>query len=247
MSLGFEDINYIALTHIHIDHAGSAGGLLQKNKDIKIIVHEKGKNNLINPERLMVDVKDVYGSKFGAIGEMLPLPFEHTVIPAETGDAIDLGGSLLEVYYTPGHAKHHVVYFDRESESVFSGDALGSKYEGLPNFVLAPPSDYDKESAKESIDLIEALDPKRINFSHCGSYCIENKNFYNELRAKHDIWTECLINIIRENGHLDNRGIFEKFLEKMPELKKYPGQHFSFYLSVNGILLYLKRKRMIKK
>ncbi|MBN2568102.1 MAG: MBL fold metallo-hydrolase [Deltaproteobacteria bacterium] len=243
VSMKPQDIHYLVLTHIHIDHAGGAGSIALKNPALKIFVHEKGASAIVNPEKLIFSVRRVYGKQYEEMGEILPLSCSDMVVPVKTGDRIDLGDSVLEVYYTPGHAKHHVVYFDRISESIFSGDALGSKYKNLPNFVLSPPSDYDRESAKKSIDLIESLKPKRINFAHCGSYYIGNKkNIYNELKKKHDVWTQCVIGIIKEIGNLNEDEIFKRFLEKVPGLKKYPDQYLSFHMSVRGILLYLKRK-----
>ncbi|MBW1897903.1 MAG: MBL fold metallo-hydrolase [Deltaproteobacteria bacterium] len=250
LSLAPEDIDYLALTHIHIDHAGSAGFLAKKNPNIKIFVHEKGIKHLINPARLTESVKKAYGEKFSTVGEMAGIDSEKIVIPVGTGDKIDMGDSHLEVFYTPGHAKHHVVYFDPASSSVFAGDALGSKYKSLPNFVLSPPVDYDKELAKQSIDLIEGLNPKRINFTHCGSYLLnEFDNFYEKLKENHDYWSWCILKIAKEaakeNNGIDTAKVFNRFIEKVPELKNYPEQFFSFNLSVKGMMIYLKNSGKI--
>jgi len=242
MSLTPKDIDFLALTHIHIDHAGGAGYLAKENPDLKIFVHEDGVKHLINPDKLVGIVKSVYGGKFFTIGQMLKIPEKEMIVSVSTGDKIDLGDTQLEVYYTPGHAKHHVIYFDRTSDSVFSGDALGSKYNTFPNFVLSPPSDYNKELAKQSIDLIKCLNPKRINFTHCGSYEIDaHDEFYENLKGKHDLWNKCVLEVVKENQNMSHEEIFEKFLERVPELRNFPTQFFSFKLSVKGILLYLKK------
>ena len=241
LSLTPKDIDFLALTHVHIDHAGGAGNLAQANPHLKIFVHAMGAKHLINPAKLIDSVKRAYGKNFSAVGAMEAISSEM-IRPVTTGDTIDLGNTQLEVYYTPGHAKHHVVYFDRTSESIFSGDALGSKYKNLPNFVLSPPADYNKELAKKSIDLIKDLKPKRINFTHCGAYDLDgDDDFYENLKAKHDRWNRCILEIVKEDRQLNSDEVFKKFLEKIPELKNYPGQFFSFNLSVNGILLYLKK------
>jgi len=237
-----KDIDFLALTHIHIDHAGSAGHLAKENPDLKIFVHGKGAEHLIHPTRLMDSVKRAYGEKFFAVGSMLKISFPQRVIPVTTGDHIDLGDSKLKVYDTPGHARHHVVYFDKTSESVFSGDALGSRYPGLPSFVLTPPPGYDKELTRQSIDLIHGLHPKKINFTHCGQYDLDGQSdFYEKLKAKHDSWVNHVLEILKERQNMSHSEIFDKFVAKVPDLKHYPTQFFSFNLSLKGILKYLER------
>jgi glyoxylase-like metal-dependent hydrolase (beta-lactamase superfamily II) len=241
MGLALEDIHFIALTHIHVDHAGGAGYLARENPKIKVLVHEKGAHHLLDPSRLMESVRQAYGDRFETVGEVLRIAKDQ-ILSVTNGDRINLGDTSLDVYYTPGHAKHHVVYHDRTSESVFAGDALGSKYPHLPNFVLTPPQDYDRDAAKQSIDLIQALNPKRINFTHLGPYTLDAAGqFFDELKSNHDRWNEGVCQIVHEEQTMDPETVFGKFLETQPELRNYPEQFFSFRLSIKGILIYLKR------
>jgi glyoxylase-like metal-dependent hydrolase (beta-lactamase superfamily II) len=220
---------------------GGAGYLARQNPALKVFVHETGASHLNDPSRLVASVKRAYGERFGMVGEMVGVA-EDQIIPVDTGAMIDLGNSRVEVHYTPGHAKHHVVYFDPTSESVFTGDALGSKYPGLPNFVLSPPADYDKELAKQSVDVIQALHPKRINFTHLGPYNVDgDQDFYERLKVEHDLWSDCIEEIVNHNQTTEPETVFSAFLEKIPRLKQYPTQFFSFRLSVKGILIYLQR------
>jgi glyoxylase-like metal-dependent hydrolase (beta-lactamase superfamily II) len=242
LSLSPKDINFLALTHIHVDHAGGAGHLVKENPDLTVFVHEKGARHLINPIKLTESIKRAYGEKFTTVGEMVKISSPDRVITVTTGDKIDLGNTHLEIYYTPGHAKHHVVYLDRTSESLFSGDALGSRYPGAPNFVLSPPPDYDKELAKQSIDLIHDLNPKRINFTHCGPYDLDDQpDFYEKLKAKHELWIKRVLEMAQENQDMSHKQMFDKFIHIVPELKNYPEQFWSFNLSLKGIFVYLKR------
>lgn len=242
LSLRPKDVDFLALTHIHVDHAGGAGHLAKENTDLKIFVHEKGARHLINPVKLTKSIKKAYGEKYTTVGELLKISSPDRVITVTTGDKIDLGNTHLEVYYTPGHSKHHVVYLDRMSDSIFSGDALGSLYPGAPNFVLSPPPDYDKELAKQSIDLIHDLYPKRIHFTHCGPYDLDgHPDFYDNLKVKHDLWTKRVMEIVQKHPNLNDAEKFEKFVEIVPELKNYPEQFWSFNLSLKGIMAYLER------
>lgn len=241
ISLTPRDIDFLALTHVHLDHAGGAGHVARENPALKVFAHEKGARHLTDPSKLMKSVKKAYVGIFSSAGDMIPIS-EQQIVTVSSGDVIDLGDTRLEVLYTPGHAKHHVVYFDRASESVFSGDAMGSQFEGFPNFVLAPPADYDKELAKQSIDLIKAMNPKRICFTHCGPYMLNGRDdYYETLKKKHDLWSECVLEIARKNPGADPQKVLELFMEENKDLENYPTQHFSFGLSVKGILIYLKR------
>lgn len=236
-----EDIDYLALTHIHLDHSGGAGYLAQLNPNLTIFVHTKGARHLIDPTRLLNGAKMAHGSRFDAMGEMLPVP-EGNLRTIDSGDQIKLGDTQLVVYHTPGHAKHHVIFHDPSSESVFPGDALGVKLDQRPGFILTPPADYNNHLAKKSIELIKALRPKRINFTHSGSYrLIDQDPFFEKLKSDHDQWTRCVDEILAQNPGSDQEALWNAFLDKQPDLKQYPDQHFSFRLSVRGIRTYLER------
>ena len=101
-------------------------------------------------------------------------------------------------------------------------------YRDHPNFVLAPPPDYDREIAKKSIDLIKGLHPKRINFARCGSHTLEGGGFFEELKQKHDLWNECILEFARARPDADYDWIFEQFLTRVPEVGDYPDQRYSF-------------------
>ena len=247
MSLGPSNIDYIALTHLHFDHAGGAGFLAKENPRIKVLIHAKGARHLIDPSRLIESARTAYGERFDLVGSPWPVP-EKQVQTIGTGDRIDLGCSHLDVYYTPGHAKHHVVFYDQVAESVFSGDAMGSQYPGLPNFILSPPADYDKIIDKKSIDQIRELNPKQINFTHCGPYEMEGKKgYYKALKTQHDLWNRVMLKIINKHIDLSDTDIFYEFIDQMPQLKEFPDQFVSFALSVKGICLYLKRNQNWEK
>ena len=246
ISLSARDVDFLALTHVHLDHAGGAGLIARHNPDLKVFVHQKGARHLSDPGKLLQGAKKAYAdSVFSSDNEMLPVP-EGQIVPVDSGHVIDLGDTQLEAHYTPGHAKHHVVYFDRGSKSLFPGDALGSQFPGFPNFVLSPPSDYDKEQSLNSIDLIREMNPGRIYFTHCGPYTIDEKGgFYEKLKRKHELWVDCVREILNQNPQADSEKVFQVFLAKNKDLEPYRGQYFSFRLSVKGILIYLARNSKI--
>lgn len=237
------DIDYLALTHIHLDHAGGAGHLTRLNPKIVVYVHGLGARHLVNPSRLLQAAAGAYGERFAAMGSMLPVP-EGNVRTIDSGDTIALGDTHLEVHYTPGHAKHHVIFHDPFSASVFSGDALGSKFADQPSFIITPPSDYDKCHAIDSIDRIQALKPKRIHFAHCGTYCLNpRERLFEDLKQGHEQWTRCVASILNETPEMDTPVLWEAFLEHQPDLRRYPDHHPSFLLNVQGIRAYIERKK----
>ena len=244
LSLTPADIDLLALTHIHVDHAGGAGHLAALNPHLEILVHANGRKHMADPSRLVASVQKAYGDKFSMVGAMNPIAPER-IRTVGSGSRIDLGDVELQVYDAPGHARHHVLYFDAGTRTIFCGDALGSRYPGLPSFVLTPPPDYDKFLAQATIDFIQReLAPQRICFTHCGAYpADELGNFYAPLKQQHDRWTECIHEIIETQPDLPPTDVFQQFLDKLPSLKNYPSQYFSFNLSVNGIVTYLKKSR----
>jgi len=189
-TLGFspEQVNYIVLTHIHLDHAGGAGKLMLECPRAKMVVHERGVRHLVNPEKLITSVKQVYGEKKyqQLYGEIVPVNQERILVAEDEG-SITLGGRKFLFFETPGHARHHVVVLDNKSRSLFSGDAFGLSY---PRFIFGQfrlafpstsPTQFEPEIAKETFKKIVDLGPSRILLTHYGS--LENiQDVYSQLK-----------------------------------------------------------------
>ena len=156
----------IALTHIHLDHAGGTGTLAARWPEVQIAVHERGARHMIDPSRLLESATRLYGADMERLwGEVLPVPEERVTVLA--------GGERLgdlEVAYTPGHASHHVSYWDARSRTVFAGDVAGVRIEPL-DYVLAPtpPPDVDIEAWHDSIALLRRWRPERLAVTHFGA------------------------------------------------------------------------------
>ena len=123
-------IEWILLTHVHLDHAGGAGALLQHLPNARIGIHPDGVRHLLNPDRLLSQAKVAWGDQFELLGGMVAAPADR-VVALNDGDVIELDQvRRLRVVYTPGHTPHHIAYFEETSKGIFPGDALGAFFGG---------------------------------------------------------------------------------------------------------------------
>ncbi len=169
--LGFrpEDISCLIYSHIHIDHAGSAGVFSTRYPHLQVLVHEQGAPHLANPEKLYQSMKRVFGEMAEKMyGDVVPVP-EEQLRPLADGEIIDLGGVQLRVLHTPGHASHHLCLYDDEHRVLFAGEALGIYLpEADVYFPSTPPPDFDLVSAVNSVEKLEKLPVEKVLFSHFG-------------------------------------------------------------------------------
>jgi glyoxylase-like metal-dependent hydrolase (beta-lactamase superfamily II) len=169
--IGPGDIRTILLTHIHLDHAGSTGTLVRELPHATVYVHERGATHMIDPSKLLDSAKRLYGADMDRLwGEFLAVP-ETNVRALKGGEAIEAGGRTLEVAYTPGHASHHVCYFDRSSGVAFTGDVAGIR-RGSGRYVMppTPPPDIDLELWQQSLDRVMTWSPDTLFITHFGPW-----------------------------------------------------------------------------
>jgi glyoxylase-like metal-dependent hydrolase (beta-lactamase superfamily II) len=155
----------LALTHIHLDHAGASGSLLRRFPDAEVWVHERGAPHLIDPTRLLESATRLYGQEMERLwGEVLP-------VPAERIRVLRGGESLgpFHVAYTPGHASHHVSYLHEPTGRAFTGDVTGVRIGEGPVLAPTPPPDIDLDAWRASLDLIERWSPSSIAVTHFGA------------------------------------------------------------------------------
>jgi len=163
-----EEPQALLLTHIHLDHAGAAGVLCRKFPQLKVYVHERGARHLADPSRLLASAERLYGDKMDHLwGEFAPVP-EERIVALQGGERIEGG---FQVEYTPGHASHHVSYFDEVTGDAFVGDVCGVR---LPphEYVIAPtpPPDIDVELWMRSLDIVASHRPRALCLTHFGRY-----------------------------------------------------------------------------
>jgi glyoxylase-like metal-dependent hydrolase (beta-lactamase superfamily II) len=161
-------VTHLVLTHIHLDHAGSTGTILRRHPEIRVVVHERGARHLIDPSKLLDSATRLYGSAMDTLwGEVAAVP-ERNLIVVAGGEVIETGGRSLDVAYTPGHAAHHVCYFDRSSGIAFVGDTAGVCVQGGYVLPPTPPPDIDVEKWLESIETIDRWQASTLFLTHFG-------------------------------------------------------------------------------
>ena len=174
--IGVADITQLVLTHIHLDHAGSAGTLVAEQPALRVIVHEKGAPHLVDPARLVASASRLYGDAMERLwGEVRPVPaaaittVAGSVEPGRAAEEVLAGGRRWRVAHTPGHASHHVSYFDGDSGIALVGDTAGVRL--VPHgYVLppTPPPDIDLEAWRRSLRLIAGWQPQTLLLTHFG-------------------------------------------------------------------------------
>jgi glyoxylase-like metal-dependent hydrolase (beta-lactamase superfamily II) len=169
--LGVADLRALLLTHIHLDHAGATGTLVQENPALRVFVHEKGAPHLVNPEKLIASATRLWGDEMDRLwGEFRPVPQDALVV-LKGGERISEGGRDLEVAYTPGHALHHVSYFSADTGIAFVGDTAGIRLHP-GGFIMppTPPPDIDLEAWRDSLRRIAQWRPDTVFITHFGPH-----------------------------------------------------------------------------
>lgn len=176
LKLNHSDVDYIILTHIHLDHAGGAGALMQLCQNAQLIVHPKGARHMVDPSKLVAGASAVYGAQeFNRLyGEIMPIDASRIHQPLDQ-ETIYLAGRPLTFIDTPGHANHHHCIIDEQTNSVFTGDTLGVGYRALRNedhAFIAPtttPVQFNPEALHASIDRVMSYQPTTLYLTHYSS------------------------------------------------------------------------------
>ncbi len=174
-----ENVAYVIVTHIHLDHAGGAGTLMRNLPKAKFVVHPRGVDHMADPHKLIAGATAVYGEEEmkSNYGEIVPISQER-IIAANDMSSIDLNGRKLLFIDTPGHAYHHNCIVDEHSQGVFSGDTFGLSYRALDSdkgafiFPTTSPIHFNPEAMHQSIDRIMSFNPQVVYLTHYG--CVTN-------------------------------------------------------------------------
>ncbi len=173
--LNAEAVDYVIPTHVHLDHAGGAGAMMRAFPNAKLIIHPRGARHMAEPSKLVAGVCAVYGKEYVArvYGDIVPVPADR-IVEAPDNFSVSLAGRELVCLDTPGHARHHMCLWDRQTGGIFSGDMFGISYREMDvdgrAFILptTTPSQFEPDAMRASIQRLLALKPEAIYLTHYG-------------------------------------------------------------------------------
>lgn len=168
-------VDYVFLTHIHLDHAGGAGAMMAAFPNARLVVHPRGARHMAEPSKLVAGVKAVYGESYveRVYGEIRPIAAER-IIEAPDGTEIDLAGRNLLCLDTPGHARHHICIVDKKSGGIFTGDTFGLSYRELDVegrqflFPTTTPTQFEPDEMRRSVERLLSFKPEAMYLTHYG-------------------------------------------------------------------------------
>ncbi len=246
------------LTHVHLDHAGGAGELMQRLPNAICVVHRYGAPHMIDPSRLVAGTEFVYGKEQTAAtyGTIVPIDEKRILIP-EDEQWLELNGRPLQTINTEGHARHHHVLNDPKSKGVFTGDSFGVSYRELDSasgeivFPTSTPVQFDPIEAHKSVDRIMACDPQQLFLTHY-SRVGDPERLAKEMHDGIDAY----VAIARQHEHADDRpaalreSLFEYYVERL-EGHGYSGDcemiqsimDIDVELNAQGLEVWLERKK----
>jgi glyoxylase-like metal-dependent hydrolase (beta-lactamase superfamily II) len=212
-----EDVVYVAISHIHLDHGGGAGSLIKSLPNARVIVHQRGAPHLINPEKLWQQSKEVLGNITELYGEPEPVPAER-VIATTDGMTFDLGKKVkLKVIETLGHASHHQSYYETFGGGVFPGDAAGIYLKEYDAVVPTTPAPFRLDSALAALDRLAKLNPTALYYSHFG----KASNPIEKLEAYADqmlLWAKIARQGVQNKESVEE--VRQKIVESDPSVRK---------------------------
>jgi glyoxylase-like metal-dependent hydrolase (beta-lactamase superfamily II) len=170
-----EEVSHVIVTHVHLDHAGGAGSLMQRLPNATLVVHPRGARHMLDPSRLEASARAVYGDEEyeAQHGALVSVPEERMLV-MEDGGKLQVGGRTLEFMDTPGHARHHFCVWDEFSRGWFSGDTFGISYRELDTlngpfiFPTTTPIQFDPPALQESMERLMERGPQSMYLTHFG-------------------------------------------------------------------------------
>nr|AGH13563.1 beta-lactamase [bacterium symbiont of Plakortis simplex pPS11G3] len=230
-----QDVSAILLSHIHLDHATASGAIVREAPGAIVHVHAVGAPHLADPSRLLASAGRIYGDAMATLwGEFLPVP-RASLRVVDEGDVIALGGRRFKVAYVPGHARHHVAYFEAATGTAWVGDVGGIRIRGGPAIPVTPPPDIDVELWKAGMDRVMAWAPERIVATHYGPYG-DLPGHFAELGAELDAWAAWVHDSLGDASFADDSARAQGFSAWVTArlARNIPEEHMELYATASG-------------
>jgi len=222
--MAISDVRQVLLTHIHLDHAGATGSLVKENPAIDVWVHDRGAPHLIDPSKLLSSAARLYLQDMDRLwGEFLPVPADR-IRALWGGERILASGRELDVAYTPGHASHHVSFFDGASRVAFVGDTAGIR-RGEGGYVLppTPPPDISLEDWSESRRRVLGWNPETLFLTHFGPFHGARVHFQ-QLFDRLDAWSVVVRRLLADSALTDDQREARFVEEALQDMRRTIGE-----------------------
>lgn len=249
LGISLENVQYLAITHVHLDHGGGAGTLLKLLPNVKVLVHPRGMPHLINPERLWGSAQTVLGFVSDIFGKPEPVPQERII--SVKGGIFDLGdGANLKVIETLGHASHNLSYQESFNHGVFPGDAAGTYFPEFDVVVPTTPPPFRLDVAFTSLDDLIGVKPTALYYSHFGkaSNAVQRLKDY---KFQLKLWAKIADEGVKQNWNLEqirDRIVAEDKVMSQAEIADFIKSHRIYSKTVlencvKGFIEYAKHKQ----
>jgi glyoxylase-like metal-dependent hydrolase (beta-lactamase superfamily II) len=235
-----EELAVVALTHVHLDHAGGAGFVAEACPNAEVYAHELGAPHLVDPSRLVEGTKRAVGDQWQFYADPLPVPADR-VVELGDGDAVDLGDRRLRAHHAPGHAPHQVVFRDDRADAVFTGDAAGI---WIPERgavrETTPPPNFDLERCLADAEMLRDLAPETLLYTHFGPGPADVGGVLEKYRTVLREWVEEVAAVHEEHG--DEDATIDALVERADTGDVWGDQKAGYETAVNvrGTLRYLR-------
>jgi len=245
-----DQITRLIVTHIHLDHAGAAGSLIQRLPRARLFVHRVGAPHMIDPSKLLASATRIFQEDMERLwGEILPVPEERVVI-LDDESMLRIGSRILKALYTPGHASHHLAYHDAESGVIFTGDVAGARLNEAE--YLRPPTlppEVDLTLWRQSVTRLRSLRARRLYLTHGGAFGAPDRHFDLLLSRLFFLagWTEASLAVEQDPEVLAN----ELLQRESKEIIAVTGsddlvEHYELVagsrMSIDGLARYLQKR-----
>ncbi len=211
-----ETVAYIALTHIHLDHAGGSWRLLEQFPKAELYVHPRGSNHMVDPSQLEAAARDLFGDRVEGYGEIRGVPAGR-LRESKDGDVLDLGEVSIQVVWTPGHASHHQSYYVSEDRVAILGDAGGFYLPESGAIMPTTPPPFNPPKAVESLDRLIALDPDVVCYGHFG-FAGDGVGKLESHKWQILLWSRIVEECMEEGLELEE--IYQRIISEDPMAKK---------------------------
>lgn len=236
------DLTNAVISHVHIDHSGGAAGLVDRNPNLYVYIHESSAAHLIKPSRLVESSKNVMGEHFESMGAPNALPESNLVRVPDAGRTIETGTRSLNVVHVPGHSPDHLAVLDEDNSVLFANESIGSYFPKADMWL--PPAtlpNFNIEAVNSSIETLRSLAPEQVVFSHFGPWNEAPEEVFDIAESQLEVLDERILELYERHGDVDETidAVRENLLQFDPHYDPSVG---SFYapLVTRGYLKYHK-------